>query len=199
MDQAAMLEYTMVWSCLGYPCATLPVTKVEEHEQFFNDHFQDAWTHSLSKNAQKTADLPIALQIVGYPSEDERVLALTKLLQESLEFEDAKVEEKLDPLSQPEIQAEILRRSEEAKASASGGKVSGTRLSGTRMSAAVISGSRPSGSSGANGDLRKRVSEGTELQTDKLEDKPEEDKMEQDVTGVESENQGDRKLSGNLS
>ena len=88
----------MIWSCLGYPCATLPVTKVDESEQYFNDHFQDPWTRTLSKNSARTADLPIALQIVGYPCEDERVLAVTKLLEENFALIDVHSENKLNPL-----------------------------------------------------------------------------------------------------
>ena len=98
LDQSAMLEYTMIWSCLGYPCSTLPVTSIAEHEQYFVDHFQDPWTHALSTAARDSAKLPVALQVVGYPSEDERVLALTKLLQDNIEYEDLNIEKKLDPL-----------------------------------------------------------------------------------------------------
>lgn len=47
-EQSAMVEYTQIWSSLGYPCGTMPITKVEEEEQTFRDHFADAWTETIN-------------------------------------------------------------------------------------------------------------------------------------------------------
>ena len=156
LEQQAMLEYTIIWSCLGFPCATMPITNVRESEQYFSDHFNDAWTKTLAENSSDSFNSPISVQIVGYPCEDERVLAISKLLQETVNYYDINKEKKLSPLTQPQIQEELERRTT-ALQNGEDPRISGT---GARVSKPVGSGRRTT-SSGANGDLRKRVSEGS--------------------------------------
>ena len=83
-EMGDMHEYSNVWTIAGYPSAVFPVTKVLPEEQSFDDHFQDRWTQLLNLNARSSAGLPISLQMIGYPFEDEKILGIMKLLEEKL-------------------------------------------------------------------------------------------------------------------
>ena len=77
-------EYTAIWNLLGFPCGVIPVAKVLSHEQFFKDHFGDRLTLELGKSAFDSEGMPISLQMVGHAHDDEKVLAILKLLEQKL-------------------------------------------------------------------------------------------------------------------
>jgi fatty acid amide hydrolase len=78
------LEYTAIWNLLGYPCGVMPVTKVTTSEQFFRDHFNDTLTRVLDSSAADSEGLPVGVQLIGHSYEDERVMAVLKLLESEL-------------------------------------------------------------------------------------------------------------------
>ena len=71
-----MLEYMFLWNVLHWPSGSLPITKVQEDEQDFDDAHKDAWTKLLSETAKGSAGLPIGVQVVAHSYEDEKVLAI---------------------------------------------------------------------------------------------------------------------------
>jgi fatty acid amide hydrolase len=85
-DLGGLMDYTMIWSLLGFPCGVLPVTKVNAYEQTFKDHHNDAWTQAQNKSAHKSEGMPIGLQIVGFTNEDEKVLGLMKVLESKVNY-----------------------------------------------------------------------------------------------------------------
>ena len=84
MDQ--MFEYCGIWNLLGYPCSVFPVTKVHSYEQFFKDHYNDEWTRILQRNAKDSEGLPVGLQFIGFPNEDEKLLAVLKLVEQEMKI-----------------------------------------------------------------------------------------------------------------
>ena len=72
----------------------MPITNVVQDEQHFKDHFQDTWTRTINQNAKGTAGLPVGIQVVSYPSQDECVLGIMKLLEDNVKFEVATLQEK---------------------------------------------------------------------------------------------------------
>ena len=56
-----MLEYTFIWSLVGFPAGVFPVTKVMEEEQYFRDHFNDSWTSQINESAKDSLGMPISL------------------------------------------------------------------------------------------------------------------------------------------
>jgi hypothetical protein len=41
------LEYAALWNVTGFPCGVLPITKVLENEQSFDDIYKDFWTKRI--------------------------------------------------------------------------------------------------------------------------------------------------------
>jgi len=62
------------------------VTKVLKEEQFFIDHFNDKWSYLLNKTAEGSENMPISLQVIGYPSEDEKILGIMKQIELKLNY-----------------------------------------------------------------------------------------------------------------
>ena len=56
----------------------MPVTTVKENEQQFSDNYNDDWTKLIDDDAKGSAGLPIAIQVIGYAFEDEKVLGIMK-------------------------------------------------------------------------------------------------------------------------
>ena len=80
-------EHSLIWNVTGFPAGILPITKVQEDEQFFKDSYNDAWTHHLNEDAQGSAGMPVCIQVVGYAYEDEKVLGVMKMLEKEIKYE----------------------------------------------------------------------------------------------------------------
>jgi|TARA_B110000305_G_C19254294_1_gene546301 fatty acid amide hydrolase len=66
-DELSMLnEYTVLWNVIGFPCGTVPITKVQEEEQNYKDHYEDRLTYVLNESCNESFDMPISLQVIGY-------------------------------------------------------------------------------------------------------------------------------------
>lgn len=87
-DELSILnEYTVLWNVIGFPCGTVPITKVQEEEQNYKDHFEDRLTYLLNESSNESFDMPISLQVIGYAHQDEQVLGLMKMIAEKMKFE----------------------------------------------------------------------------------------------------------------
>ena len=75
-DMSMMLHYNLIWNIMHYPCGLIPITKVREDEQTFDDHHEDSWTDLLKETAKDSAGMPIGIQVVAHSYEDEKVLAV---------------------------------------------------------------------------------------------------------------------------
>jgi len=72
---------------LHLPAGVVPVTLVREDEQFYEDigHRNKDRIVSLAKDVcRQSAGLPIGVQLIGWPNDDERVLRVMKELQDSI-------------------------------------------------------------------------------------------------------------------
>lgn len=81
-----LIEYSILWNVVGFPCGILPITKVQESEQYFSDDYQDAWTAALNDDCKESVGMPINLQVVGYMHRDEQVLGIMKMLEKELGY-----------------------------------------------------------------------------------------------------------------
>jgi hypothetical protein len=81
-----MFEYSGIWNLIGFPCLAFPVTKVHANEQFFKDHFNDKWSENLHQNAKDSKGLPVGLQLISSSNEDEKLLAIMKLIEQELKI-----------------------------------------------------------------------------------------------------------------
>jgi len=80
-----MIDYALIASVIGFPAGVLPVTKVMPNEQGYMDHFNDRWTMALNNDSQSSVDMPIAVQLIGYAFEDEKLLGIMSKLNEKLD------------------------------------------------------------------------------------------------------------------
>ena len=78
--------YTCVWNFLSTPSGAMPVTVVREDEQHYESSHNDAITQALKLNAQGSAGLPVGIQVVGLPFEEEKVLSLMKTIEKEFNF-----------------------------------------------------------------------------------------------------------------
>jgi len=78
--------YTCVWNFLSMPAGAMPVTVVRQDEQHYESSHNDGITQSLRRNAAGSAGLPVGIQVVGLPFEEEKVLSLMKTVEGEFNF-----------------------------------------------------------------------------------------------------------------
>lgn len=76
--------YTMLFNLLDYPAGNLPVTFVREDEQFYPPSFEDSMTRYARISMEKSAGLPVGVQIAAPHNRDELVLNLMKQIEPHL-------------------------------------------------------------------------------------------------------------------
>ena len=65
----------------------MPVTVVRDDEQYYEDigHLNNDMVTSLAKDVcRQAAGLPIGIQLIGWPNDDERVLGIMKELESAI-------------------------------------------------------------------------------------------------------------------
>jgi Asp-tRNA(Asn)/Glu-tRNA(Gln) amidotransferase A subunit family amidase len=78
--------YTFIWNVLEMAVGALPVTVVRENEQTYDTVHNDFVSTRLIGNASKSAGLPVGVQIVGLPYQEEKILGLMKAIDERIGF-----------------------------------------------------------------------------------------------------------------
>lgn len=81
LEMSLMMDYAFMWFIAGFPAGVLPITKVQQNEQFFKDSHNDEHTDLLNDHCKDSAGMPICLQVVGYLDRDEHVLGIMKMLE----------------------------------------------------------------------------------------------------------------------
>ncbi len=66
--------YAFAINLLRWPCGTIPVTKVRADEQRYESDIRDCMTKLARKSMVNSAGLPIGIQIMTPPFEDERCM-----------------------------------------------------------------------------------------------------------------------------
>ena len=70
-----------------FPAGIIPAAVVEQDEQNFNEKvFNDILTSKLRESMKDSQGLPMGLEIIGKPYQDEQVLAIMKILENCFEF-----------------------------------------------------------------------------------------------------------------
>lgn len=76
----------MSWNIMHYPAGVLPVTVCKNDELDFEDEFRDFYTKNIQKCMKQSAGLPVAVQIVSTPFNEEKILALMQQIEAKVEF-----------------------------------------------------------------------------------------------------------------
>ncbi|XP_007977090.1 fatty-acid amide hydrolase 1 isoform X2 [Chlorocebus sabaeus] len=72
------VSYTMLYNCLDFPAGVVPVTTVtaedEAQMEHYRGYFGDIWDKVLQKGMKKSVGLPVAVQCVALPWQEELCL-----------------------------------------------------------------------------------------------------------------------------
>nr|XP_020732824.1 fatty-acid amide hydrolase 1 [Odocoileus virginianus texanus] len=75
---AGAISYTVLYNCLDFPAGVVPVTTVtaedEAQLQLYKGYFGDIWDKMLQKAMRKSVGLPVAVQCVALPWQEELCL-----------------------------------------------------------------------------------------------------------------------------
>lgn len=66
--------------------ATTPVTVVRQDEQHYESVWNDDITKVIQKSVLDSAGLPVGVQIVGLPFDEEKILGLAKRIERNFKF-----------------------------------------------------------------------------------------------------------------
>jgi len=79
------VSMTYLFNVLHFPAGTVPVTQVRQDEcELLESEHNDSWTSTFRESLEGTTNLPIAVQVVAKPYQDETVLELMMQLEENL-------------------------------------------------------------------------------------------------------------------
>ena len=79
-------SYSVIWNLLDYPAGVVPVKLIEEGENVYESAVNDAYVRIAKENMKDSVGMPISLQIVGKPYQDEKVLRVMKIVQGYFNF-----------------------------------------------------------------------------------------------------------------
>nr|XP_033772523.1 vitamin D3 hydroxylase-associated protein-like [Geotrypetes seraphini] len=78
----AGISYTMLYNVLNFPAGVVPVTRVTEEDEdalrYYKGHYNDAWDRTLKKAVEGGVGLPVAVQCVALPWQEELCLRFMK-------------------------------------------------------------------------------------------------------------------------
>jgi len=80
-------SYTFLFNVLHLPAGVVPMTLVRDDEQYYEDidKLNNDMAIPLAKDVcRQSAGLPIGIQLVGWPNDDERVLGVMKELESAI-------------------------------------------------------------------------------------------------------------------
>ena len=75
-----------LWNILRYPAGVLPLGQIQPSEQYYSSSINDSITARANTALQGTAGLPVAVQVVSLPYQDEKALGVMKLLEDLFQF-----------------------------------------------------------------------------------------------------------------
>ena len=76
------MEYLAIFTLMNSPCGVMPICKAREEDLTYDDHFDDAWTRAIRNDMVGQEGMPVSVQVVGLPWEDETVLGVMKAIEE---------------------------------------------------------------------------------------------------------------------
>ncbi|KAM8789460.1 fatty-acid amide hydrolase 1-like [Rhynchonycteris naso] len=80
------ISYTVLYNCLDFPAGVVPVTTVtvedEAQMEHYRGYFGDVWDKELQKAMMKSVGLPVAVQCVALPWQEELCLRFMREVQQ---------------------------------------------------------------------------------------------------------------------
>jgi Asp-tRNA(Asn)/Glu-tRNA(Gln) amidotransferase A subunit family amidase len=79
------ISYASLWNSYDFPAGSIPITTVREGEEFIESDVKDKPFYANLKGMKDSKGLPIGLQVIGRPNDDELVLNFMKRIESLLE------------------------------------------------------------------------------------------------------------------
>lgn len=85
-DATGQISYTALWNLLDFPAGILPVSVVSEREEAEQRPRleRDAWDKAVDSFEIGSSGLPVGVQVIGLPWQDEQVLYVMQMLERAL-------------------------------------------------------------------------------------------------------------------
>jgi fatty acid amide hydrolase len=91
-DKSDLLKHTIIYQVLAnvmnLAAGIVPVTKVQNNEQNYEDHINgnDRVAKAASECMKNSEGLPITVQVLTLPFEDEKCLGIMKVIEKNIDF-----------------------------------------------------------------------------------------------------------------
>ncbi len=85
-DTSLWAMYTLIWNGLRFAGGVLPVTRVQDDEQFYQSRLNGDFENSMRKSMEGSAGLPVGIQVISFSWREEMILKLMKVLETGLKF-----------------------------------------------------------------------------------------------------------------
>jgi len=80
--------YNFIWNFFNCPTGVVPITKVKEEEQIYNDGYQDKLSALAKECCQDAKGLPVGVQVSTLPFNDESCLFLMREIESKINFKE---------------------------------------------------------------------------------------------------------------
>ena len=85
-DGSFLATYTYIFNILRMTSCSLPVTVTKDTELNYESRWNDPVTELIKNNLKDAEGLPVSIQVVGLPFEEEKVLGLSKRIERHFRF-----------------------------------------------------------------------------------------------------------------
>ena len=86
-DLLLAVTYASLYNLLDLPCGVVPVGVVRKEEEYYEDPYHNDKATKRSKESVKGAEgLPLAVQVIGFPFQEEICLNLMKQIELAMNF-----------------------------------------------------------------------------------------------------------------
>lgn len=86
-ERGIAVNYTVLYKYLDCPTGAVPITNVREEEQIEPVVVNDSYDRERKRIMEKSAGLPVGVQVVGMPYREEVVVELMRILERRSDFE----------------------------------------------------------------------------------------------------------------
>jgi fatty acid amide hydrolase len=85
-DLTIAASYTFFWNIMHYPAGSVPIGLTEDHEVKYESGIRDAFHAKAVEHVAGSVGMPVGVQVVGLPFQDEMVLRVMRDLERKIQF-----------------------------------------------------------------------------------------------------------------
>ena len=85
-DLLPWVFYMNTWNAFRFPAGQMPITRVQEDEQFYESKFNGKMEKAVKKSMKGSAGLPVGIQVVSTPWNDEKIVEVMRIIEREVKF-----------------------------------------------------------------------------------------------------------------